>query len=332
MNALRSRFPRFYIWFLLITTLVLGPASSGATVPPPPDTRTDDIREVIHGVEIMDPYRWLEDQQSPETRAWIDAQNSYIESVLSQVGGREVIREGLIPFIRYDWYGTPDAGGDYYFFRRELAGENLKSVCLRKGLSGEDEVLIDPLALSDDRSVTAAIMNVSDDGRVFAYGLQKGGEDEVVVRFYDVVKRRDLDDMFPRGRYGDVCFEPGSAGIYYSRYLDDGPRIYHHVMGADPAGDTEVFGSAYGPGIGISVDLSDDGRFLVMTVWHGYARGPAARAEDDRPPAGCRLSGESHPAAVRHQGGTFGRQTDGQVHRGCHRSVAVSLLAAGCSG
>lgn len=271
MNAPLSRFRRFSVWFLIITALVLGPAASGAAVPPPPETRTDNVREVVHGVEIIDPYRWLEDQESPETRAWIDAQNAYTESVLGQLGGRDEIREGLIPFIRYDWYSKPVAGGDYYFFQRELAGDNLKSVCMRKGLEGADEVLIDPLALSDDRSVTASIMKVSEEGDILAYGLQKGGEDEVVVRFYDVAKRRDLDDMLPRGRYDEICFEPGNAGIYYSKYLDDGPRIYHHTMGADPAGDTEIFGSAYGPGIGMSVDLSDDGRFLVMTAWHGSA-------------------------------------------------------------
>jgi prolyl oligopeptidase len=269
MSMRRPLFPRIPIRFFLFAVLALGPVHGRADIPQPPPTRRDDVRDVVHGVEITDPYRWLEDQESPETRAWIDAQNAYTQSVLGQAGGRDSIRDGLARFIRYDSYTTPVAGGGYYFFMRELADDNLASLCLRQGLHGEDEVLLDPLHLSDDMSITVKIMKVSDDGAVLAYGLRVGGEDEVAVRFYDVEGRRDLADELPRGRYDDISFEPGNGGIYYSRFLDEGPRVYRHVMGSDPAADRMVFGTAYGPGTGISAELSDDGRFLVMTVWHG---------------------------------------------------------------
>jgi prolyl oligopeptidase len=248
-------------------------SATPAALSPPPETRTDNVTEIIHGVEISDPYRWLEDQNSPETRAWIDSQNEYTASILGGLAGREAIRQELMPFIRYDSYGKPTAGGQYYFFTRELAGENLKSICLRRGLYGEDEVLINPKTLSDDQSVSVSLMKVTDDGSVFAYGLRKGGEDEVTVKFYDVDGRRNLEDELPLGRYYEVCFEPGNKSIFYSKYLDEGPRVYRHRMGADPLEDPEIFGSAYGPGKGISVDLSDDGRFLLFTVWHGSAAG-----------------------------------------------------------
>lgn len=274
MNALMLRFSRTSVLSLAALVLLVGMPQTGAGLPPPPDTRTDNVTETVHGVEITDPYRWLEDQDSPETRAWIDAQNEYTRSILGAVGGRggrDDIKSELTPFIRYDWYGTPTKGGDYFFFMRELADENLKSICVRKGLHGGDDVLIDPRDLSDDQSVNAKILTVSRDGSVMAYGIRKGGEDEVTVRFYDMATRSDLDDELPRGRYGEICFEPGNRSMFYSKHLDEGPRIYHHVSGKDPSEDEEIFGSEYGPGEGVSVDLSDDGRFLLLTVWHGSA-------------------------------------------------------------
>jgi prolyl oligopeptidase len=240
-------------------------------IPPPPETLTDNVTETVHGVEISDPYRWLEDQDSPETRAWIEAQNDYTQAVLEQVGGRAGIERELTRFIRYDSYGTPITGGDYIFFTRELADENLKSICMREGLDGADEVLINPEELSDDQSITVEILAVSLDGRVLAYGLRSGGEDEVVVRFLDVETRRDMADELPRGRYDTIQFEPGNRGIFYEKYTDEGPRVRHHRMGTDPAEDEVIFGGDYGAGKGISVDLTEDGRFLVMTVWHGSA-------------------------------------------------------------
>jgi prolyl oligopeptidase len=264
----------FCVILLAATTLIAVAPASGGDFPPPPATRTDNVVEVVHGVEITDPYRWLEDQDSPETRKWIDVQNEYTDAVLAhaaQLVGREGIREELTSLIRYDWYSTPVAGGDSYFFLRELAGDNLRSLCMRKGLHGPDMVLIDPAALSDDQSVTVHLIEVAHDGSVFAYGLREGGEDELTVHFYDVQGLRDREDVLPHGRYDEFRFEPDNGGVYYSMYSDEGPRVYYHRMGTDAAADEEVFGAAYGPGNGISVDLSDDGRFLVMTVWHGSA-------------------------------------------------------------
>jgi prolyl oligopeptidase len=277
MSPQLSRFARTCIApiaALVVMALLAGPARPGAGLPPPPPTRTDDVTEIVHGVEISDPYRWLEDQDSPETRAWIEAQNEYTRSILDSVagpGGRDDMRRELTPFIRYDWYCKPTGAGGHYFFMRELADDNLKSICVRRGLDGQDEVLIDPEALSDDQSVTAEILKVSVDGSVMAYGIRRGGEDEVTVRFYDVTGRRDLTDELPHGRYGEICFERGNRSVFYSIQLDEGPRVYHHFMGQHPSEDEEVFGSDYGPGEGVLVDLSDDGRFLLLLVWHGSA-------------------------------------------------------------
>jgi prolyl oligopeptidase len=104
-----------------------------------------------------------------------------------------------------------------------------------------------------------------------AYGVRDGGEDEVVVRVLDVERQVDLTDRLPKGRYYDVRLTPDGAGFYYSQHTDDGPRVFYHAMDTDPADDQELFGRAYGPEKGIGIELSDDGNFLVITVWHGSA-------------------------------------------------------------
>jgi prolyl oligopeptidase len=271
MKVFNLRVRRLSLWFNLICISVLAVSCGTDVRTTPPPTRTGGVVDTLHGVAIADPYRWLEDQESEETRAWIDAQNEYTESVLGQLKGREEIREELIPFIRYDWYSLPVEGGERYFFQKEPADQNLRAIYMREGLQGKDELLIDPNTMSDDQSVSVSLEEVARDGTLFAYGVRTGGEDEIMVRFYDVEARQDMGDVLPRGRYDNLRFEPGNRGIYYSEYLDEGPRVYHHEMGSDPALDQEVFGSDYGPGKGIGVDLSEDGRYLVFTVWHGSA-------------------------------------------------------------
>src|SRR4029077_10672640 len=107
---------------------------------PVPKTRTDGVTEMIHGVSIKDPYRWLEDQQSPETRAWIDAQNAYTRSVLDPLPGRTAISKRLEELLKTDRVGTPVVRSGRYFFMRRLAGQNQYTICLRVGLHGADAV------------------------------------------------------------------------------------------------------------------------------------------------------------------------------------------------
>src|SRR3989440_7078699 len=111
----------------------------------PPKTPVNEVKEVVQGVEIIDPYRWLEDQNSPETRSWIDAQNAYTESLLSKVAGREKIKQRLNSLLKIDAMGTPAVRNGRYFFSRRLANQDQGSICMRNGLQGKDEVLIDPL-------------------------------------------------------------------------------------------------------------------------------------------------------------------------------------------
>lgn len=237
----------------------------------PPPTRTDNVREVLHGVEMVDPYRWLEDQNSPQTRAWIEAQNQYTESLLAPLPGRERLRERISRLMQIEFISTPVARNGRYFFYKRLAHQDLSVIYLRRGLKGKDQVLLDPHYWSPDRTTSVALLDVSRDGTLLAYGVRQGGEDEVAVKLLDVDARKDLSDQLPRGRYFGISIKPDKSGFYYSRHGDKGSRVYYHALGADPRSDVEIFGAGYGPEKIVTADLSEDGRYLLIAVFYGSA-------------------------------------------------------------
>ena len=257
--------------FWLGTTAALAAFAFGIAASGPPPTRADSVIDILHGVRIVDPYRWLEDQTSPETRAWIDAQNAYTASILGQLPGREKIESELAALMRIDNVGIPKERGGRYFFEKRPADMELYMICMRDGLSGPEQVLIDPHPLSADHTTSVDLFAVSDDGKLLAYGVRNGGEDETTIRLFDVDARADLADVLPRASYNEVEFTPDRAGLYYSKHSDDGPSVLYHALGTDPATDSEIFGEGYGPEMDISISLSEGGRWLLYTVYYGSA-------------------------------------------------------------
>ncbi|MEK6572033.1 MAG: S9 family peptidase, partial [Bacteroidota bacterium] len=260
------------LMFLTLFTFVLGTSSTGALaqgIATPPKTRTDNIRNTLHGTEIVDPYRWLEKQSSPETRDWINVQDEYTKTVLSALPGREQIKRRLEELSRVDAVSLPIARGGRYFFSKRLAHQNLSVIYVRKGLEGADEVLIDPHPMSPDQTTSVGISALSNDGTLMGYSVRQGGADETTIHFMEVDTRKNLADQLPRGRYFGVSLRPDKSGFYYSRLEKEGPRVYYHQMGTDGAKDLEVFGKGFTPDKIIGAQLSEDGHYLLITVFHG---------------------------------------------------------------
>ena len=237
----------------------------------PPQTRVDSVREVLHGVEVVDPYRWLEDSASAETRAWIAAEDDYTRAVLDALPGREALRRRLEALLRVDSVSLPAARNGRYFVTKRRADQNLAVIALRQGHAGSDETLIDPHPMSADLTTSVTLLEVSHDGRLLLYGRREGGADEVAVCLFDVDRRETVPGGLPRGRYFGLSLQPDKQGLYYSRHTAEGPRVYHHRLGVDDGADRELFGQGYGPDKIISLELSDDGRYLVALVSHGSA-------------------------------------------------------------
>ncbi|MFQ5680327.1 MAG: prolyl oligopeptidase family protein [Gemmatimonadota bacterium] len=236
---------------------------------PPPETKVEVVADTLAGTVVADPYRWLEDQEAPETRAWIDAENAYTDSVFAQLPGREELRELATRLLKRDIMGTPREKGGRYFFSKRGADQDLFVVYFREGLDGEDQVLLDPHPLSEDHTTSVGLRDVSEDGRQVVYSVRLGGVDETELRVMDVDSREDLADVFPTARYGSVSFTPDGKGIYYSKFGSEEPRIYYHRLGTDPSADREVFGEGYTRQDIPVASLSDDGRWMLVTVIKG---------------------------------------------------------------
>jgi prolyl oligopeptidase len=264
---------------LLFAVAVVLAAAEG-----PPVTKTMPVTETLHGVTITDPYRWLEDQDSPETRAWLDAQNGYTRAYLTGIPWREKLRQRLTEISRVDSVSTPAVRHGRYFFTRRLASENRASICMRTGFTGEDTVIVDPSSVGDE-GVSIDLSAVADDGSLIAYGVRRGGEDEEEIRLLDVDKHELLPFRLPRGRYFSFVIKPDRSGVFYGRYVTgQGSRIYYHALGTDGAADgatdgaadRTIFGSQYGADALIQISLAGDGRYLLLNVAFGV---PARKTE-----------------------------------------------------
>ena len=267
----RLRAPAFLALLLLSFTILW--AGRGNDIPKtskPPETKRVEVTDTLHGVTISDPYRWLEDQDSPETRKWIDDQNAYTHSIIDRYPGREDLKKQISSLLRIDTISAPSHRGHRYFFTRRKADQNLTVLYVRE--NGADTVLVDPNPMTPDGSISAAMMGLSDDGKLIAYGLRKGGADEVQVTLLDVDAKKPVADVFPTARYGGFQITPDDKAFYYTKYTNKvGPRVYYHVIGADPKNDKELFGSQYGPTEFVGVQLSTDGHYLIYSVSHGSA-------------------------------------------------------------
>ena len=236
-----------------------------------PKTQTIDFHETLHGIEIADPYRWLEDGGSPETKAWIETQNTYTQAMLASFPGKETIRQRLTSLCRIQEFSLPSERKGQFFFTMRLAGQELPSIYFKRTATSKPEVLVDPNRLSNDSSISVSLLDISADGSLLAYGVRSGGQDETEVNLLNVKSGEKLPDRLPKARYYGVSISANTQSLYYSRYTSDGPRVYVHSVGKDPSEEMEVFGKGYGPDKIIVPMLSEDSRYLLLTVLHGSA-------------------------------------------------------------
>jgi prolyl oligopeptidase len=261
----------------MLPVLALAPGS--VPLPSPPKAHVDPVAETIHGVTITDNYRWLEEQNSPGTRAWIAAEQRYTAEFFGSLPQRANIRQSLAKFERLATRSVPVTASGKYFFTHRGSAEEQASLYMRHEAAGSDEKLVDPNALSPDHSVSVLVGSVTRDGSILAYEFRKGGQDETEVHFLDVNAKRDLPDLFPRARYGfagDYAFTPDSRAIYYSKWLTEGSRVYRHQLGTPVSKDKEVFGAGYGPDYSTSCIITSTGRYLFCEAERG-----AATTEED---------------------------------------------------
>jgi prolyl oligopeptidase len=259
----------------------------------PPGTRQDNVAGVLHGERIVDPYRWLEDGDSSETKRWVEEQNSYTRALLDAVPGRDRLEAQLEELLRIGDISTPAVRRQRYFYERREGEQNQPVLYLREGGAG-DRALIDPNQLNAEGTTALDWWYPSQDGTLLAYGLSEGGDERSTLHVLDVDRGADLPGTITGTRAASVAWLPDNTGFYYTRYPLPGQvpaeeenyhrHVYFHRLGDDPAGDDEVFGAGRDPTDWPSVSLSTDGRHLLITVSRGWDRSDCyVRMESPQP-------------------------------------------------
>jgi len=259
--------------FLLVISLFLANAGAAQSAQGPskcpPATRIDSVKDTYGTTAVADPYRWLEDQESAETRAWIDAEQKCTEAALSGLPGRAQITKRLGELLHTDSFEIPVERGGRYFFRKRLAGQELFLLYVRLSPFAPDEVLVDPLPWTADHSASVTLENISRDGKFVIYGRRDGGQDEITPRILNVETKQPLPDAFRKALYESLELAPGNKTVYYSLVTPEGPRAYVHQIGDDPAKDSMIFGKDLAKDKGLGLQLSEDGHYLLYFVSFG---------------------------------------------------------------
>jgi prolyl oligopeptidase len=308
-----------------------------------PPTRKGDVVDDYHGTRVADPYRWLEDVDSPETHAWVEAQNRVTFAYLSQIPERERIRRRLTELWDYPKYGAPFQKGGRYFFFKNSGLQNQSVLYTQSSLTAEPELLLDPNTLSADGTVALSILSFTEDGRTMVYGTSGSGSDWQEFRVRDVLTRQDRTDHLKWIKFSSAAWTHDGGGFFYSRYpepaagndpllqVNHDQKVYYHRLGTDQSADRLIYERPDHPDWGFAVEVSADGRYAVYIVWLGTDRRNRIYYQDLGDPAHPRLDApvvrllddfDASYAFVGNDGSTFYFQTDNNAPKG--RVIALN--------
>jgi prolyl oligopeptidase len=264
------------------------PAAAAPPAPPPParpglaypPARTGDVVDTHHGVAIADPYRWLEDMGSEETRRWVSSQNALTDSYLARLPGHDALRRRITELVRHEAFGLPVRRGGRYFWTHSDGTQDQPVVFTAATLAGTPHILLDPSTISTDGSLAFAGLAIAERGDRIAYGLSIGGGDWQIWRVRDVASGKDLPDELAHIKYYRPAFTRDGAGLYYSRFpapppgkelveTDHDCKLYYHRIGTPVAEDVVVYERPDHPTWQFDLAVTRDGRYLVITTGDG---------------------------------------------------------------
>lgn len=262
--------------------LILMAGFSSAENPPVsyPTSKKGDTVDLLHGVRVPDPYRWLEDLNSKETGKWIEEQNKVTDAFLKATPGREVLNAHLTKLWNVERYGIPFQEGGRYFFTRNDGLQNQSVLYTASSLSAEPEILLDPNTLSSDGTVALGSYEVSPDGRLLVYSTSASGSDWIEWHVRDIASRKDLDDHLKWSKFSGASWSKDSKGFYYGRFPtpEEGEemtaqnihkKIYYHRIGTPQNEDQLVYERPDFPKQGLYAWVTEDGKYLLIQVSQG---------------------------------------------------------------
>lgn len=246
-----------------------------STISSPPPTPVEPVSEILHGVTVTDPYRWLEDQSSPSTRKWLEEQNAYTHAYLEAIPGRERIRERIAELLAVETISEPWCIGRRLFYLKRRANQEQPAIVMRDSQNGNEVILLDPTErIEDCQPAALGILNISRDGHVLAYSVRHSGRYSQAVGFLDVDNKRIMSDQLPVSFRPIVVLSADGQGFYYSHEPLTSTRPYHraaywHQFGTDPETDKEIFTAGEEPKLHLGIYGSVDGCFLAYRVTRG---------------------------------------------------------------
>ena len=254
-----------------------------------PTTRKADQTDTYHGIEVADPYRWLEDPNSDETAAWVEAQNKVTFGYLNELPGRDRLNARLTELWNYERYGLPFKQGDRttdqparYFYSKNDGLQNQSVLYTLPSLDAEPTVLLDPNTLSEDGTVALSGIAISENAQYLAYGLSTAGSDWMEWKVRDIATGEDTDDHVQWVKFSGASWTHDHKGFFYSRYDEPKPdtqledvnryqKLYYHALGTPQAEDKLIYERPDQPDWGFSGGVTEDGRYLIISVWLGTA-------------------------------------------------------------
>ncbi len=266
----------------IVAGLMFAVSTGGAMSLKYPDTRRVEHIDEYHGVKVPDPYRWLEDdvRQSQQVRRWVDAQNKVTFGYLESLPRRKQIKDRLTELWDYEKIGTPFKAGGRYYISKNDGLENHYVIYTMDSLQGDRRVLFNPNKWSDDGTIALGGMSFSEDGKYVAYAIQDAGSDWRTWKVRNIETGKDLDDELKYLKFTAAGWDHKSEGFFYAKYPDPDPnaefvslnknmKVMYHRLGTARTDDVVVYYRPDHPEWGYQVKVTDDGRYLVITIWVG---------------------------------------------------------------
>lgn len=273
-------------WFVPVASslflLAISSAASAAGEIDYPETATVPVVERQFGIDVADPYRWLEAdvRTDPKVKEWVDRQNRLTEAYLKALPGREALKQRMRQLFDFERYSTPRKAGLRYFYMRNTGLQNQSVLYFREGLAGIGRVLIDPNNWSREGEKALGEWLPSDDGTLLAYAVQESGSDWRTLRIRDVQNGRDLDDEIRWVKFSQLSWRSDSSGFFYSRFPPPEPgqafqsaslrqAVYFHRIGTAQSEDRLIYSTPDRPELRHRAMVTDDGRYLLITTLRG---------------------------------------------------------------
>jgi prolyl oligopeptidase len=271
---------------LIAAAVVAGDDSASPSHPSSshlPQTPVKPVIDMFHGTKVLDNYRWLENGSSPETQKWVEEENSYTRGMLDRLPGRDAIHARLSELLQIGSVTPPAIAGKHYFYTKREGMQNQPILYVREGLNGTDRVLVDANQLAADGTIALDWYQPSDNGKYLAYGTSPSGSEMSTLHIVETKTGTVLADTIERTRAASIAWKHDNTGFYYTRYPKPGDvpagqemynrHVFYHELGDDPINDDRpIFGDGRDAEDWPSVQLSNDGKWLLINVSEGWTK------------------------------------------------------------